>query len=296
MLCDKKFQDDDRIKIDVLWVPAAALTEEDLENEEAKLIQKEARYRFEQKEGIRVFSRPERLKQWCEKNEIDFDSRQNLITDAGKPAPEFTLEEDEVEFFVHSPFAKRLNDSEVEDRNQDSIVMQATFVSSGTKTRIFLMGDATHNVIDDIVAITEAKNRPERLEFDVCKLPHHCSYLSLSDDKGEDKTVPTENVSRFYEDYSQANALIVSTSKPIPAKGSADDADNNPPHRQAANYYKQEAVDHPNDFLVTMEHPKQSAPKPIVIQIDKFKASLVKRSLSVGASVIDGSIPRAGRR
>ena len=36
---------------------------------------------------------------------------------------------------MHSPFAKRLNDCEVEDRNRDSIVMQATFLADKTETK-----------------------------------------------------------------------------------------------------------------------------------------------------------------
>ena len=289
-----KYQDDERIKIGALWVPAAAITEEGLEKAEAKVIQKEARHRFEEGKDIRVFSRPERLKEWCRKNDVDFASREHLVTDAGNLAPEFDLDTDGVEFFVHSPFAKRLNDSEVEDRNQDSLVMHATFVWKGVQTRFFLMGDATHEVITDIVNITEERERKERLEFEVCKLPHHCSYLSLGEEKGTRKTEPEEAVARLYEEYGQSNVVIVSTSKPIPAKGSEEDSDSNPPHRQAANYYKEDVVDSKEDFLVTMEHPKDSEPKPLEIQIDECQATVVKGSLSVGAAIVGGAAPRAG--
>src|ERR1700722_3571471 len=41
-----------RIKMNVMWVPAAVITE-DLEEEESKIIQAEARYRLKQKKGIR---------------------------------------------------------------------------------------------------------------------------------------------------------------------------------------------------------------------------------------------------
>ena len=66
----KKYQSDDRIKMNVMWVPAALITEQGPEDDEARILQKEARHRFREKKGIRVFSRPERLRQWCKKNDI----------------------------------------------------------------------------------------------------------------------------------------------------------------------------------------------------------------------------------
>ena len=63
----KKYQGNDRIKIGVMWVPAAVITEVAPDNDEARVIQREARYRFKEGEGIRVFSRPDKLRKWCEK-------------------------------------------------------------------------------------------------------------------------------------------------------------------------------------------------------------------------------------
>ena len=82
---DSKYQSSDRAKIHLMWVPAAAITEDPktLKDDEGRLIQKEARYRFKKGEGIRVFSRPQRLKDWCEKNGVDFEKRKHLVTDAG---------------------------------------------------------------------------------------------------------------------------------------------------------------------------------------------------------------------
>jgi len=291
----KKYQGDDRIKIDTLWVPAAAITETGLDKEEAKIIQKEARHRFKQGTGIRVFSRPDRLKEWCKKNDVDFEARKHLITDAGQLAPEFNLNDDGAEFFVHSPFAKRMDDNEVEDRNQDAIVMHITFLSENVETGVFLMADATHEILADIVNITEAQDRNERLEFDVTKLPHHCSYLSLGPHKGTNKTAPVDEVKRLYEEHGQEGAIIVSTSKPLPTKGSDEDKDSQPPHRQAANYYKEDAVsDASQQFKVTMEHPSTSAPRPIVIEIDSAKATIQKRRAIVGALATSNPAPRAG--
>ena len=291
----KKYQDENRIRINTLWVPSAFITETSLDAHEARVLQKETRHRFKEGTGIRVFSRPNRLREWCDDNHIDLDDRLNLITDAGQVVPEFSLVRDEVEFFVHSPFAKRLNEEEVEDRNDDAIVMQATFSIQEVYTRVLLLADADHEVLSDIVEVTrDKKTRPEHLTWEVAKLPHHCSYLSLGPEKGEDKTEPVENTRWLWEDQGQEHGIIVSTSNPIPLKDSEEDEDSNPPHRQAANYYREVVGDLEGDFAVTMEHPKKSDPKPLVIEIDASRATLKKVSLTAAAVATSRSTPRAG--
>ena len=44
-----------------------------------------------------------------------------------------------------------------------------------------------------------------------------------------------------------------------------------------------------------MEHPRESAPKPLVIDVDRFKAR-VKREQSIGAAALTTAVsaPRAG--
>src|SRR3984885_2638321 len=74
----KCYQDDERVRIDELWVPAAAITEENLKDD-AWLVRAEARHRLKEGKGIRVFSRPAHLKEWMDKNGLDFESRKHLI-------------------------------------------------------------------------------------------------------------------------------------------------------------------------------------------------------------------------
>jgi hypothetical protein len=294
----KQYQSDNRIKINMLWVPAAFITEEkEGMDEEAKVIQKEARYRFKNGERIRVFSRPQRLKDWCEKNGVDFEKRKGLVTDAGWCAPDFSILTDGVEFFVHSPFAKRLNDTDLEDRNADSIVMQAKFVVGQIETKVLLMADTVQDPLSEIVEITKYHGREERLEWDVAKLPHHCSYKSLAPagEKGVDKTDPLDNIKWLYEEQRQPGGIIVSTSWPIPAKGSADDDCDDPPHCQAANYYKEDVVENASaEFLVTMSHPNETSPKPLIIDIDGTKATVRKRAITAAAIATSRPAPRAG--
>ncbi len=290
----KKYQDGDRIKMRTMWVPAAMITEEGPDDEEACILQAEARYRFKAGKGIRVFSRPERLRKWCEKNGIKLEERLSIITDAGQLAPEFVKDRDGVEFFVHSPFAKRLNENTVEDRNEDALLMHATFVVDHVETRFLLTSDATCEVLTDIVNITRKRKREDRLKWDIAKIPHHCSYLSLGPEKGEDKTKPVKEVAWLYEEQGEANGIIVSSSKPMPKKGSKEDEDQNPPHRQAGNYYRGVLDDPDDQFKVTMEHPKATKPEPLVIVIDASKATVKKQSARAPIVITSRPAPRAG--
>ncbi len=292
---DEKYQGDDRIKMQVMWVPAALITEQSPDDDEARILQKEARHRFRHGQGIRVFSRPERLRKWCEANDIDLDDRLGMISDAGSVTPEFSLARDKAEFFVHSPFAVRQDQDTVEDRNEDSLVLHVTFEIDAIQTKALFLADSTHEVLSEIVDITKAKKNSDRLEWDIAKLPHHCSYLSIGPEKGTDKTDAVEQVAWLYEEQGQDGAIAVSTSNPVPAAGSDEDKDDQPPHRQAANYYKGVTADIGGQFAVTMEHPTTNAPKPLVIEIGSSKATLKKTTVSGAVAATSRRAPRAGR-
>jgi hypothetical protein len=283
------YQGEGRIKINQLWVPAAAVIEEGCSDED-RIIRAEARHRLKNGKGIRVFSRPAKLKEWLESEGLGLESRQHLITDAGQIVPEFTLGLQGVELFVHSPFAFRLNEAEVIDRNVDSLVVQATFSVDGTLTRFLLGSDLEYQAISDVVKITRAKKRDERLESDITKLWHHCSYTAIGPEKGQEKTEPVEEVKWIFEEKLPQNAIIVSTSKPIPS----DDEDVQPPHRQAAAYYKDCIAAVGGEFKVTMEHPNQLKPEPLIIEIDGSKGRIKKRYVSGVTAAVTSRAPRAG--
>jgi hypothetical protein len=287
----QKYQGVGRIKIRELWVPAAAIIEQGCDDE-SRIIRQEARYRLQQGEGIRVFSRPDQLKDWLTQQGLSLDDRKHLFTDAGQLIPGWTTDADGVEFFVHSPFASRLADGALLDRNKDSLVLHATFLADGNKTRVFFGADAEHEPLTVIISITRAKGREERLESDVVKIPHHTSYRSLGPEKGKDKTQPTDEIAYFYEKKLLWRATLISASNSIPS----DDSNNQPPHRQAANYYKEQAQAQGGEYAVTMEHPKASAPEPLVIEISGVKAKRKKDYSGGIAAAVASSAPRAGHR
>jgi len=268
-------------------VPAAIIMEEGPEDE-ARILRAEARHRLREGKGIRVFSRPDRLKQWLESHDIKFEDRKSLITDAGQIVPEFSKANDGVEFFVHSPFAEHVDDG-LEDKNESSLVMHATFDIDGQETKFLIIGDSTSDILTDIVNITRYHKREERLKWDIYDIPHHCSYLALNTEKGTDKTEPVPEVKWLLEQGCN-KGILVASSKTIPT----NDDDKQPPHRQAANYYKDVASSICGTFKVTMEHPDKNKPKPLEITIDKWGATLKLISYTGGAAAVITQAPRAG--
>lgn len=287
----KKYQGQGRVQIGALWVPAAAIVEEDLDDEEARIIQREARFRLKEGNGIRVFSRPEALEDWLASQGLTVKCRAHLITDAGQLVPGFNTYGNGVEFFVHSPFADRLDDGTLVDRNLESIVIQATFACGASETRVFLSSDVDHEALAKIVNVTQGKGNESRLQWDVFKSPHHCSYLSIGPEKGKDKTEPVPEVKWLFEEQGQKGGIVVSSSWPIPSDDTAQ-----PPHRQAASYYRDVVNGLTGEFVVTMAHPSMSKPDKLEIGVCEGQlGAKVRRRVASSSIIATGSrAPRAG--
>jgi hypothetical protein len=211
-----KYQTGDRIKIKELWVPAALIVEEGSQDD-TLVLRQEARYRLKKGSGIRVFSRPVHLKDWLETNGLTLESRAHLISDAGKTVQNWSLDGQGIEFFVHSPFGHRQEDGTVLDRNDNCLAMQAVIRSNSRDTRFLITADSTADAWEAMVTITRAHKNDHRLAWDVFKVPHHCSYLSMAYEKGATKTVPTPEFEWLLSQGAQ-NAVMVSTSDPIPTR------------------------------------------------------------------------------
>lgn len=287
------YQGKDRIKIRELWVPAAAILEENLNND-ARLVRAEARYRLREGKDILVFSQPDALKKWFENEGIDFEKRKHLIVDAGKLVPGYSLAGPEkVEFFVHCPFGWRQDQNTVISRNEDSIAMHATFKEGGRESRLFMASDINYETLAAIVQTTRKHGNDDRLLWDIMKLMHHCSYLSLGPERGVDETKPVAEVKWLFEDQREDGSIIVSPSCPIPVKGSEEDKGDQPPHRQAANYHRRISGERDGEFVVTMEHPSKASPKPFAYKVTALgiAAALAAPMVSTTAAA---STPRAG--
>lgn len=181
--------------------------------------------------------------------------------------PGFSLEKDSVEIFVHSPFSYQRDEDNNVDRNDESSVFHLTIKDGSEEVKVLITGDVGHEVVSDIVNVTEKHGNQSRLEWDLIKVPHHCSYHSLADEKGDEETVPTEDVKRLYEEYGRDGAIIVSPSNVIP-----ESDEKLPPHKQAAKYYSKVADQKDGKFRVTMEHPTKDDPKPLKVEVRGYGA------------------------
>lgn len=283
-----KYQGNGRIAITELWVPAAMILETGV-SEDSRALRQEARHRLRAGYGIKVFSRPTVLAAWLEGQGLSVAARAACIVDAGQVVPGLSKTEHRVEFFSHSPFAER-EGSALIDRNKDSIVVQATFDCDGVDARLLLTGDTDWENLSDIVRITRWHGNDDRLAWDVVKVPHHSSYLSLAAEKGVEMTNPTPEIVWLYEEQGADSGILVSTSDPIPVGDTVQ-----PPHRQAARYYRLRGTPKGGEYVVTMEHPRVTAPKPLVILLERSGARVVRAGVSSGLAATSVAAPRAGR-
>ncbi|WP_206599343.1 hypothetical protein [Methyloceanibacter stevinii] len=132
---------------------------------------------------------------------------------------------------------------------------------------MFLASDVNYDTLSLIVQTTRKHGNEHRLLWDLMKLPHHCSYLALSHECGEDETKPVPEVAWLFEDRRNQGGDIISPSCPIPSKGSEADKSNQPPHRQAANYHKRISGEKNGEFTVTMEHPSTEKPERFAYKV-----------------------------
>jgi hypothetical protein len=292
---DKKYQGKDRIKINELWVPAGMVLEPGTkENKDSEVIiwRQEARYRLREGKGIRVFSRPQELKKWFEDNKIDFEAKKHLIVDAGKLVPGFTLKDDQVEFFVHSPFVKHTSGGD-QLRNDCSLIFQVRFEVEGTRTDYFAVGDAGYEVFEDIVDATKAHKNDDRLDWHLFSIAHHCSYTALGPDKGEKETKPTPKVEELLR-HGKPDGYMVSSSLPVSDDREAYKQDQ-PLHIQARKTYEKYLKEvKGRKLLVTMEEPNASHPVPIEFEVTGQGLRLGGEAVKGAAAIISSYTPRAG--
>jgi hypothetical protein len=76
---------------------------------------------------------------------------------------------------------------------------------------------------------TKRHKREHRLLWDLLKLFHHCSYLSLGPDRGKDETEAVPEVKWLFETQGRDGCVIVSPSDPIPEKGADANKSTQPP-------------------------------------------------------------------
>lgn len=295
----EKYQGEGRIRIRCLWVPAAMLLEEverDEQSEEFCILRQEARHRLLEGKDILVFSKPDALKDWLEPKLKErgeaANARDHLFIDAGTIVPGLSQASDGIEFFCHSPFIKHCDGTDIV-RNTASLVFNVRFLIGGENYDYFHVGDTEWTDIEDIVKTTLYHKNDDRLAWDLYNIPHHCSYLALSDEKGDTETNPKPLIKHLLL-QGKNGAYMVSSSKPIPDIEESY-KETQPPHIQARKAYKRhlEEVDG-RKLLVTMEEPNANKPEPLVFEIAEGGITW-RRAASLGAAaILTSRPPRAG--
>lgn len=295
LLHAQKYQGDGRIKIRELWVPAAMVLDtatNDQQSDEFVIWRREARHRLKEGNGIRVFSKPEMLKDWLEENGLSLDDVRHLITDAGEIVPGFSLSADDVEFFCHSPFVKHVDEGD-DLRNDAALIFNVRFRQTGQHYDYLAVGDTTWEVLEDIVHTTKYHGNEDRLAWDLYNIPHHCSYKALSDEKGETETSPKPQVEELLR-MGKEGAYVVSSSHPIQDTKAGREQEQ-PPHIQAKKCYQRYLNEVRGcKLLVTMEEPDTKKPEPIKFVISSDGIALKKKAVTAAAIITSAPAPRAG--
>lgn len=219
-------------------------------------------------------------------------ARDHLFVDAGRLVPGFDLDIDGAEVFCHSPFIKHCDEGDI-IRNEASLIFNVRMKVDGEIFDYLEVGDSQWEVLDEIVETTKAHKNDDRLAWDIFNIPHHCSYLALSDEKGERETIPKPRLQELLR-MGKTDAFIVSSSNPIPEIAESY-KQVLPPHIQAKKAYVRYLAEvGGREFLATMEEPNASKPEPIVFVVSGQGIEW-ERSKSVGAPAIVRSVPpRAG--
>jgi len=292
------YQGNGRIKINELWLPAAFLIENvtrDQMSDEFAILRREGRHRLLDGKGIRVFSKPKALLDWLHPalraRGEPVTARDHLFVDAGTVVDSFSLANDGVEFFCHSPFIKHCDEGDVV-RNDAALIFNVRLRADGADYDFLQVGDSTWEVLEDVVAISRYHHNDDRLCWNLFNIPHHCSYRALSDVKGERETVPKPRIKELLLE-GQPGAYLVSSSNPIPDSLDMYKQDQ-PPHIQARKAYESHLRQVAwRKFLVTMEEPNASRPKPLTFEVTSGGVSWIK-AIAGAPAIIGATAPRAG--
>jgi len=277
----KKYQEDGRKKINELWVPDALIWETGIKAE-GKILRAEARHRLlEEKKGIKIIGNSDSLKEFInDSGKVLYEKVSHLIFSPGEIINDFSG----FDIFIHSPHSWKTEDDE--NKNNKCIVFQADFkINSSSVAKVIFGGDAESDAWESIYSASINNKNLQRLDFDVFKISHHCSYTALnSEEKGDLITKPLEKVKKIFEEHSLDKCKLIASCKKIPVKSKRNES--GPPHYQAAQYYKKVCSDNNGDFEVTMQQSiGKNCRKPISIEISKYGAKLATST----AVVIDAS-------
>lgn len=281
----------DEATIGDLWFTPRVLWDQDQDElcDDAKAFRDEAERRIKKLKADGTVGSGDRIRiiGFHDSLEEHSDIYENLPEGAVTvPGSEFTAVDGEdfdgsFRAFVHAPF-KEDGDK---DRNDTSFGLQITLIDGDTDLKVLVLGDLAYPTVNRIFE----RSDDDDLEFDVFLAPHHCSKSVMSwqgpdDDEPKLQQALLDKIAAA----ARTDAHIVASSGPIPTSNMPGD---NPPHAKAAARYR-ELVDD-GHFVCTGEYPTETAPEPLVFEIDGKGVSL--RAATAAGAGASSNVAKAVR-
>ncbi len=249
-LCAPEDSDDDKIRIDELYVPAKLMMDETHYNDDADAIREEAQRRLYLLGTDEVDTPGNRIKIVGYSKELK--DYADAIVPAGETISDINGNMDYgAEIFVLRP-VKKANDDEESDVNDCTVSFKITFEINGGTYVAIIGGDLKCENWKEVIELN-----PD-MTFDLLLAPHHCSWHAVSSE--DTHTGKADTVIEEFLEKSKENAYVVSSSKVIKRDG------DNPPSYRAKNVYIKH-LKNQERFKCTAEYPNADDPKPLIFKI-----------------------------
>lgn len=249
-LCAPEDFDDEKIRIDELYVPAKLMMDDTHYNDDADAIREEAQRRLDllgeddadaPGNRIKIIGYSKELKDYVD-----------TIIPAGETISDINGNTDYgAEIFVLRP-VKKANDDEESDVNDCTASFKITFEINGATYVAIIGGDLKCENWKEVIELNSD------MTFDLLLAPHHCSWHAVSSE--DTHTGNADTVIEEFLEKSKENAYVVSSSKAIKRDG------DNPPSYRAKNVYIKH-LKKKDRFKCTAEYPNADAPKPLTFKI-----------------------------
>lgn len=249
-LCEPDKLDDDKIRIDELYVPAKLMMDDEHYNDDADAIREEAQRRLDLLGEDKADLPGNRIKIVGYSKELkDYT---NVIIPAGATIDTINGDEDYgAEIFVLRP-VKKANDDEESDVNDCTASFKISFEINDNTYVAIIGGDLVCDNWKEVIELN-----PD-MEFDLLLAPHHCSWHAVSTE--DTHTGKADSDIESFLEKSKEKAYVVSSSKVIKRD------DDNPPSYRAKNVYIKHLKE-AERFKCTAEYPNENNPKPLTFKI-----------------------------
>ncbi len=249
-LCAPEDSDDNKIRIDELYVPAKLMMDETHYNDDADAIREEAQRRLDLLGTDEADTPGNRI------NIVGYSKELKDYADAIVPAGETISDingntDYGAEIFVLRP-VKKANDDEESDVNDCTASFKITFEINGGTYVAIIGGDLNCDNWKEVIELN-----PD-MTFDLLLAPHHCSWHAVNSE--DTHTGKADTVIEEFLEKSKENAYVVSSSKVIKRDG------DNPPSYRAKNVYIKH-LKKQDRFKCTAEYPNADDPKPLTFKI-----------------------------